>query len=222
MALITLTDSITGKSFSLDQEDIIKIYTKGSQTIIEYSSGNNSRTIVSKIDGTAANTALLATNLVSTTYKGVTVYLNNSRIVNVTEVSSKAWVIYNNNGTKPETLKLDVDQSTFESGIPNRYKEYMALLTQSGTDDPTVTIIKNELSGDVSWTRNATGIYDGTLVGEFLNDTTGVISMTASPDLVTGARFSDDVVRLRVKDPSTTADIDGKLTDSLVRIVVKT
>lgn len=46
-------------------------------------------------------------------------------------------------------------------------KVYRALLTQTGTDAPTVTVFENTLSGALVWTRNSTGVYYGTLVGEF-------------------------------------------------------
>ena len=50
---------------------------------------------------------------------------------------------------------------------PRQYKKYVALLTQSGRSAPVATVLENELSGDVVWTRNAIGSYNGTLVGEF-------------------------------------------------------
>jgi len=33
------------------------------------------------------------------------------------------------------------------------YKSYVALLTQEGTNDPVVTVLKNEI-GDIAWTRS--------------------------------------------------------------------
>ena len=50
--------------------------------------------------------------------------------------------------------------------------EYVALLTQSGTAAPSVTVLKNTLGGTVVWTRNAAGVYYGTLTGVFTQDKT--------------------------------------------------
>jgi len=48
-----------------------------------------------------------------------------------------------------------------------KYKVYTALLSQGGTADPTATVLENTLGGTVSWTRNSTGNYYGTLTGMF-------------------------------------------------------
>lgn len=53
------------------------------------------------------------------------------------------------------------------------YLEYSALISQTTTNAPTVTVIRNELSGTVVWTRSATGIYLGTLSGAFTENKTG-------------------------------------------------
>lgn len=47
------------------------------------------------------------------------------------------------------------------------YKEYVALLTQSGTDAPVATVLYNDLGGTVVWTRGGVGLYEGTLTGAF-------------------------------------------------------
>jgi len=48
------------------------------------------------------------------------------------------------------------------------YSSYVALLSQTGTNAPTETILQNELGlGDISWARVSQGRYIGTLVGAF-------------------------------------------------------
>lgn len=47
------------------------------------------------------------------------------------------------------------------------YLEYVALLTQSGTDAPVATVLKNTLGGTVVWTRETAGVYRGTLANAF-------------------------------------------------------
>ena len=51
-------------------------------------------------------------------------------------------------------------------------KEYIALLTQSGLTDPTVTIIRNTLGVTPTVTRDDVGNYFITAVGEFTEDKT--------------------------------------------------
>lgn len=51
-------------------------------------------------------------------------------------------------------------------------KEYVALLTQTGTNAPVATVLKNTLGGTVVWTRNAIGDYRGTLENAFPDDKT--------------------------------------------------
>ena len=66
------------------------------------------------------------------------------------------------------TAQIDNIKSYFSSvfaPLPN-YKIYKVLMTQSGTDAPTATILENTL-GDIVWERDVTGIYLGTLTGVF-------------------------------------------------------
>jgi hypothetical protein len=56
------------------------------------------------------------------------------------------------------------------------YKVYTALISQSGTAAPTVTVLENTLGGTVVWTRSSVGTYIGTLSGAFTaNKTAGWI-----------------------------------------------
>lgn len=63
------------------------------------------------------------------------------------------------------------------------YKVYRALLSQSGTDDPTATVLENTL-GDVVWTRNSAGSYLATTtagvlpVGQTFAFAAGFVSST--------------------------------------------
>lgn len=51
------------------------------------------------------------------------------------------------------------------------YKNYVALLTQTGMNAPVATVLVNTL-GNIVWTRNVVGEYFGTLVGAFPQDKT--------------------------------------------------
>lgn len=66
------------------------------------------------------------------------------------------------------TVQIDNLKSYFSSifaPLPN-YKIYKVLISQSGENAPTVTILENTL-GNIVWTRNSTGTYLGTLTGVF-------------------------------------------------------
>lgn len=51
--------------------------------------------------------------------------------------------------------------------------QYTALLTQTGTSNPTAQILYNSL-GTITWTRDATGVYKGTLSGAFDTNKTAI------------------------------------------------
>ena len=47
------------------------------------------------------------------------------------------------------------------------YKEYSALMSQTGTSAPTVKVLKNDLGAAIVWTRGSAGNYVGTLTAAF-------------------------------------------------------
>lgn len=50
-------------------------------------------------------------------------------------------------------------------------KIYVALLSQTGTDAPVATVLKNTLGGTIVWTYSNFGRYIGTLAGAFTANT---------------------------------------------------
>jgi hypothetical protein len=85
---------------------------------------------------------------------------------------------------------------TINGEVVVRYKKYIALMSQSGTSAPTVTVLENSI-GDIVWTRASTGLYRGTLIGAFpLNKTYSMISVTLTDGIVNVYRFSDDNIRV--------------------------
>jgi len=88
------------------------------------------------------------------------------------------------------------------------YKVYTALLTQSGTDAPTATVLENNLGGTVVWTRDTYGLYTATLSGAFTSGKTWFTPqlgqdgfMISSGDALRFIRTSSDAMSL-----NTTAD----------------
>lgn len=90
---------------------------------------------------------------------------------------------------------------------------YMGLLTQSGTDAPTVTVLHNSLGGTVVWTRSGVGFYRGTLAGAFDENSTivgGFNNFSFGGQTQTGIFSSPDVVYLK----STASD--GTVADDML------
>jgi len=57
--------------------------------------------------------------------------------------------------------------ATTEGIADTEPKVYVALLTQTGTDAPVATVLKNTLGGEVVWTYDSVGQYNGTLTDAF-------------------------------------------------------
>ena len=98
-------------------------------------------------------------------------------------------------------------------------KTYEALLTQSGSGDPTVVVNENTI-GTIVWTRVNTGHYRGTLASAFTADKThAFIQSSAETALCFISRNSNNVVDVYTTD-QTLAKTDGKLSSTPVRIKV--
>lgn len=85
-------------------------------------------------------------------------------------------------------------------------KEYVALLTQTGTNAPVATVIKNTLGGTVVWTYDNVGRYTGTLASAFTENKTFCISHVANQetaDITTSfGRVTTNTVGLQVLVPA--------------------
>lgn len=124
--------------------------------------------------------------------------------------------------------------------MPN-YKEYVALLTQSGTDAPVATVLSNTI-GNIVWTRVNVGSYDGILNGAFPSDKliipgffsfhgdgTTSIKITdgyGSPSTVIGSysiyRGNDNIISIVIEDASGEyAEWSSLLTNSKLSLVVR-
>lgn len=65
----------------------------------------------------------------------------------------------------------DTDGQISSSVSTSLYKIYSALLTQSGTAAPVVTVLENTI-GTIVWTRSSGGIYVATLTSAFTDSKT--------------------------------------------------
>lgn len=93
------------------------------------------------------------------------------------------------------------------------YRVYTGLISQTGTNNPTVVIIENTL-GNIVWTRNNNGIYQGYLSGQFLAAKTFLLTSSDYAINPTNQarqffRSSDDYV-------SISTQINGVIADGLL------
>jgi hypothetical protein len=107
------------------------------------------------------------------------------------------------------------------SDILPTYTKYVALITQSGTNDPTVVELENTI-GPIIWTRKATGIYSGTLSGAFTaNKTYATISQTLADSIVMITTTASDIniITTNLHSPIAVAH-DGHLNNNTLEIRV--
>jgi hypothetical protein len=93
------------------------------------------------------------------------------------------------------------------------YTALSCLVTQSGTDAPTMTIAKNDLGVVPVWTRQSTGYYILTAAGLFTDEKTFIFATPAFGlvgQTINAFRQSDDICIIF------SANATGTLTDSLL------
>lgn len=103
---------------------------------------------------------------------------------------------------------------------------YTALISQSGTSDPVVSIIENTI-GTIVWTRSGVGAYLGTLTGAFPSTKTIALCTTATfggsvyPTLVTiGRQDNNSVFVVTRRTDSVGTNVDTQLSNSSIKIEV--
>lgn len=111
------------------------------------------------------------------------------------------------------TVNSSADAHTISiTGAGDSYNRYVALVSQTGTSDPTVTVLENTIGGTIVWTRSTTGTYNGTLTGAFVAGSTWIVCTNTDESLNIGyakcARTNNDVVTLRTQDITFSADDD--------------
>jgi hypothetical protein len=122
------------------------------------------------------------------------------------------------------SITVGLDDGT---GTPAYMKRYVALLTQSGGDDPVAVVLENDL-GTITWTRISTGIYEGLLSGGnlFVADKTFMTRVldcsTATLIEIISERVNTTTVRIRSKQSinEISNETDGLFTDLPIEIRV--
>jgi hypothetical protein len=125
--------------------------------------------------------------------------------------------------TNSSGITISESNVTYDNGIKTlnsvSYKKYVALLNQTGTAAPTATILDNTLSEIITWSRSATGEYEGTLTGEFTDNKTFVLITITQSGQVLAARKNNNIVQVYTFTDLGVA-IDGYLTNASIEIRV--
>lgn len=121
----------------------------------------------------------------------------------------------------PNITDLDYPQKIYVDGLARPYKVYTALLTQSGTDNPTIIELENNL-GVITITRGTTGSYSVYSGGFFTANKTALF---ITPTAITGAKLYNfiqiDSSNLIIKTTDSTGTaIDGALYNAAIEIRV--
>lgn len=107
---------------------------------------------------------------------------------------------------------------------------YRALFTQTATNDPVVTVLENTI-GNIVWSRNAAGRYDGTLVNAFTANKTFCLiqliwldiagsSGSVNPSLMMLQRTGNNTVRLSTADGGSLVEYSDIWATSHIEILV--
>lgn len=101
-------------------------------------------------------------------------------------------------------------------------KTYRALLTQATNNAPTAVVLENSLGGTVVWSRNAAGIYFGTLIGAFPVNKVFFLTQQGTAQFVNAARFDDDVIQVTTSEwgGASFTEADNFLNDTSLLVMV--
>ena len=102
------------------------------------------------------------------------------------------------------------------------YRSLTGLVSQSGTDAPTMVILENNLKGTPVWTRDAQGEYTLTLAGAFTVGKTFVMcpSITSQgATTIISANSNPDIINLGTSDAAEILQ-DGLLYENTIEIRV--
>ena len=130
-----------------------------------------------------------------------------AKISNLTEVTTLSndneFVV---NDSTPETKKVTYESLKTNLGLP--YKEIALLVSQSGTDSPTVTEVFNNSGATINASRLATGTYLLSLSASLLTlEKTAIIANNVRfPYLIQATRNGANTILIGTYTTSTTSD----------------
>ena len=123
------------------------------------------------------------------------------------------------------TTDTSVNRQLFSIGTEARvsYKSYTALLSQSGTNAPTATILENTLNGNLSFFRNSAGVYNITSSSQFVLDKTAIfinsVPNASQDNFASASRINDNVIELKTQ-ASGGSGLDDVLNNTSIEIRV--
>jgi len=130
-----------------------------------------------------------------------------AKISNLTEVTTLSndneFVV---NDSTPETKKVTYESLKTNLGLP--YKEIALLVSQNGTDAPTVTEVFNNSGATINASRLATGTYLLSLSASLLTlEKTAIIANNVRfPYLIQATRNGANTILIGTYTTSTTSD----------------
>lgn len=130
-----------------------------------------------------------------------------AKISNLTEVTTLSndneFVV---NDSTPETKKVTYESLKTNLGLP--YKEIALLVSQSGTDAPTVTEVFNNSGATINASRLATGTYLLSLSASLLTleKTVIIANNVRFPYLIQATRNGANTILIGTYTTSTTSD----------------
>jgi hypothetical protein len=121
--------------------------------------------------------------------------------------------------TAPNVLYQDAATGEIKKAAVAPYKKYVAIISQTGTNNPTVTVLENTL-GNIVWTRQGAGDYTGTLSNAFPANKTFIVH--GDDNEFSGGAFKLNIFR----DGSSTIRMEShalneSLVDELVEVSVE-
>lgn len=178
MALISLNGKDTSEAFRLDDNSIIYVDTITGGSRLTLSDNKVDTRNYFEVEETPAAIAALTTKLLQITDTNrSTVYINLDRVVEVKnsgDSDSNAVLVYDDNGDEFKYITINQTIASFITSYNTQtrpYKSYKAIVNQSGTAAPTMTILENTI-GTIVWTYFSAGLYVGTLADAFTNGKT--------------------------------------------------
>jgi len=191
-----IIDGINIKNTAVDGATLETSATSGAKTLRIKDLG----VTTAKINAAAVTTAKIASAAITNALMAVDA-IDTNKIVDNAVASTK---LNTNAVTTVKILDANVTTAKLE------YKEYVALISQASTANPSATVVKNTLSGTPTWTRSAAGSYLCTLTGQFTVNKTVVILQATNQGLTMAVPLSVDVVWVQTQNSSWTA-ADGIL-----------
>lgn len=117
-----------------------------------------------------------------------------------------------NNGDLLNIIATSINENAIGGGA----KVYAAMITQTASNDPEVTVLQNMLDDEISWVRLDTGYYYGTLVGAFKNGnvivrcTPNIPDDETPPAIINAGVANADSIQIK------TFRLDGNQKDSML------